>query len=106
LRPTDVVTFTFTADLPGELAPSGSGTVVSGEPVFTWSVPLDGTPTDLATTTVISESAVGESSGIWGTVATVALVALIAWCVFAIGFIAFVANARRKKARRRATVSR
>ena len=106
LRPTDVVTFTFTANLPGTVASTGTGTVESSEPVLTWSVPLDGTPADLATTSVISESAVGGSSGIWGTVATVALVALIAWCVFAIGFIAFVANARRKKARRRATVTR
>ena len=103
LRPTDVVTFTFTADLPGQVTTVGTAT---GDPVLTWSVPLDGTTADLATTSVISESAVGESSGIWGTVATVALVALIAWCVFAIGFIAFVANARRKKARRRASVSR
>jgi heme/copper-type cytochrome/quinol oxidase subunit 2 len=98
-----VVTFTMTADLPGQVTTVGTAT---GDPVLTWSVPLDGTTADLATTSVISESAVGESSGIWGTVATVALVALIAWCVFAIGFIAFVANARRKKARRRASVSR
>ena len=105
LRPTDVVTFTFTADLPGEVTTAGTG-VDAGEPVLSWSVPLDGTTADLATTSVISESAVAGSSGVWGTVATVALVALIAWCVAAIAFIAFVARARRAKARRRATVSR
>lgn len=105
LRPTDVVTFTFTADLPGTVATGGTGTA-GNEPVLTWSVPLDGTTAELATTSVISESAVGGSSGVWGTVATVALVALIAWCVFAIGFIAFVANARRKRARRRPPLHR
>jgi len=107
LRPTDVVTFTFSADLPGEVTTAGTAASTDGgQPVLSWSVPLDGSTAELATTSVISESAVAGSSGVWGTVATVALVALIAWCVAAIAFIAIVARARRAKARRRATVSR
>ncbi len=97
LRPADVVTFTFTADLPGTPTTPASGS--TGEPTLTWSVPLDGTTADLATTTVLAQGA--QSSG-WSTVATIALVALIAWCVLAIGFIAFVAKARRDRARRHA----
>jgi hypothetical protein len=108
-RPADVVTFTVTADLPGDVpagaAPS-SGTATAADGPLTWTVPLDGTTADLATTTVYTGSTDDGGSGIWGTVATVALVALIAWCVLAAAFIAFVAKARRDKARRRAGVSR
>jgi len=116
LRPADVLTFTFTADLPGDpvIDPSSSSGSTAGstaapitvdgtapevdDDVHTWSVPLDGTTADLATTSVLAQ---GGSGGIWGTVATVALVALIAWVVFAIGFILMVAKARRDRARRR-----
>lgn len=113
LRPADVLTFTFTADLPGDPVtdPSASAVASTAAPatidgtapeldddVHVWSVPLDGTTADLATTSVLAQ---GGSGGIWGTVATVALVALIAWVVFAIGFILLVAKARRDRARRR-----
>ena len=67
---------------------------------FTWTVPLDGTTADLATTTVLAQ---GSTSSVWGTVADVALIVLIAWVVLAVGFIAFVAKARRDRARRRPT---
>jgi hypothetical protein len=99
LRPTDVVTFTFTADLPGTAttaastatgAPSGAG--------LTWTMPLDGTTIDLASTSVLSRG----GGGVWGVVSKAAFVALVVWSVLAAGFIAFVAKARRDRARRRA----
>ena len=113
LRPADVLTFTFTADLPGDPVVGPSSTVATTSPEATtddtaptrdddlhvWSVPLDGTTADLATTSVLAQ---GGGGGVWGTVATVALVALIAWLVFAAGFILLVAKARRDRARRRA----
>ena len=113
LRPSDVLTFTFTADLPGDPVVDPSSTVATTSPEATtddaaptrdddlhvWSVPLDGTNADLATTSVLAQ---GSGGGVWGTVATVALVALIAWLVFAAGFILLVAKARRDRARRRA----
>lgn len=98
LRPTDVVTFTLTADLPGELATPTSGTTGTAEQSRVWSVPLDGTSVDLATTAVLTQ---GTPSSAWGTVATIALIALIAWCLIAIAFIAFVARARKQRARQR-----
>ena len=108
LRPADVVTFTFTADLPGE-----SVTVATGSPntgagatdnaaALVWSVPLDGTTADLATTSVLAQ---GSGGGIWGTIATVALIALVAWVVLAISFITFVVVARRHRARHRGTAA-
>lgn len=114
LRPADVLTFTFTADLPGEAVVDPSSTVANtaaevttdgtaaerdGD-VHVWSVPLDGTTADLATTSVLAQ---GGGGGVWGTVATVALVAMVAWLLFAVGFILMVAKARRDRARRRAT---
>lgn len=96
-RPADVVTFTMTADLPGDAGAPANGDAAEGP--ITWSVPLDGTTADLATSSVFTGSTAGDS--VWGTVATVALVALIAWCVVAIAFISFVAKARRARARRR-----
>jgi hypothetical protein len=91
LTPSDVVTFTFTADLPGEPVTTGTGP----KPTLSWTVPISGiAAADLATTSVLS-----QGSGAWGTLSTVALIALIAWCVLAIAFIAFVAKARRKRAR-------
>ncbi len=91
LQPTDAVSFTFAADLPGD-AVVVDGTVPQSS---SWTVPIDGTAADLTTTNVL----VKEGGGIWGTVSTVALIALIAWCVFAIAFIVFVAKARRRRAR-------
>jgi hypothetical protein len=116
LRPADVMTFTFTADLPGDVVTDASTTVANTEADVTtdgtesteparddgvqvWRVPLDGTTADLATTSVLAQ---GGGGGIWGTVATVALVALLAWLLFAVGFIVMVAKARRDRARRRA----
>lgn len=99
LRPTDAVTFTFTAHLPGKAVTAVSG----AEPTLTWSVPLDATPADLSASAVISQ---GQPSSSWGTVSKVALIALVVWCVVAFGFIAFVAKARRAKARRRAPLPR
>ncbi len=106
LRPTDVVTFTFAADLPGKSATSAtSSTSATGTvgdlPPLTWSVPLDGTHTDLASTYVLSQ---GTPSSIWGTVSTIALVVFVAWCVLAVAFIAFVASARKKRAERHPTL--
>lgn len=116
LRPADVVTFTFTADLPGSATKSPASTVASTGTDATadtasssgggagrelsWTVPIDGTTADLATTSMLQQG--GSPSGVWSVVATVALVALVAWCVLAVGFIAFVARARRQRAHRRA----
>jgi hypothetical protein len=97
LRPSDVMTFTFTADLPGDAVTPSSGS--TSTPTLTWSVPLDGTTADLATTSVLAQGSTGGS--VWGTVANIALILLVAWLVLAIGFIAFVAKARRDRARRR-----
>lgn len=99
LRPADVVTFTFAADLPGTITSSTvPGTTPAGQTGSVWSVPLDGTTADIATTSVLSQ---GSGGGIWGIVAKVALYALIAWVVLAVAFIAFVAQARRARAQRR-----
>lgn len=101
LRPADVITFTFTADLPGDVVTADTGGTDSEQSdgqSLTWSVPMDGTNADLATTSVLAQ---GSGSSVWGTVANVALVALIVWVVASVGFIAFVAKARRERARRR-----
>ena len=99
LRPSDVMTFTFTADLPGDAVTPSSGSTAT--PTLTWTVPLDGTTADLATTSVLAQGSTGSS--VWGAVANIALIVLVAWLVLAIGFIAFVAKARRDRARRRPT---
>jgi len=93
LRPSDAVTFTFVAGLPGEVATTETST----EPELTWSVPLDATSVDVTVRSVLPQ---GTPSSGWGTVATIALVALVGWCVLAAGFITFVAVARRNRARR------
>jgi len=100
LRPTDVVTFTFTAELPGESPTPATGTAV-GDQALTWSVPLDGTTADLASSAVLAQ---GTPSSIWGTVSTIAMVVFVAWCVLAAAFIAFVARARKQRAQRRTTL--
>lgn len=106
LRPTDVVTFTFSADLPGTVvgdATQTTGSVPTGDGELTWSVPLDGTVADLTTTAVLRE---GEAtSSTWATVATVAWVLLVVWCIAAAAFIAFVVVARRRRAQRRAAAA-
>jgi len=98
LRPTDVVSFTFTADLPGTATPAATIAGQASGAGLTWTMPLDGTAIDIATTSVMSRG----GGGPWGVVSKAALVALVAWCVLAAGFIAFVAKARRDRARRRA----
>jgi len=100
LRPADVVTFTFTADIPGQSTTLATGTA-AGDQSLTWSVPLDGTPADLTSSSVLAQ---GTPSSIWGTVSTVALIVFVAWCVLAIAFIAFVARARKQRAQRRTTL--
>jgi hypothetical protein len=96
LGPNDVVTFTFTAALPGTARTTASTVVAadSVQPFLTWSMPLDGSTVDLATTSVLSRSSA------WGTVAKVAFGALVLWCVAAAGFIAYVVKARRTRPRR------
>jgi hypothetical protein len=100
-RPADVVTFTFTADLPGAASNSTAApaTAAAAGAPMRWSVPLDGTSTDLSTTAVLAQG--GRGSSTWSTVATVSLIALVAWLVVAVVFIAFVAKARRDRALRR-----
>lgn len=90
--PLEAVSFTFTADLPGEAVTADGST--SGAPL-TWTVPLDGTTSNVDATTVLARG----GSGIWGTVSTVALVALVAWVVLAVAFIVFVAKTRRRRKR-------
>ncbi len=99
LRPTDVVTFTFNADLPGESTTPATGTA-GGNQTLTWSVPLDQTSVDVTSASVLAQ---GTPSSIWGTVATIAFVILVAWCVLAVAFIAFVARARKQRSQRRPT---
>lgn len=116
LTPADVLTFTFTADLPGSASPNGvspggispgvtgPGTVSTGSiptQSISWNVPLDGAVTDVATTSVLDT---GSNGGAWGTLATAALIALIVWVIASTGFILFVAKARRDRATRRTTV--
>ena len=116
LTPADVLTFTFTADLPGSASPggispggispgaTGPGTVSTGSiptQSIIWNVPLDGAVTDVATTSVLDT---GSNGGAWGTLATAALITLIVWVIASTGFILFVAKARRDRATRRTTV--
>jgi hypothetical protein len=94
LKPTDVVTVAFTAHLPGEVVTTATGTA----PVASWSVPIDGTAADLATTAVVAQ---GAGSNGWSALATAALVGLVLWVALAAAFILFVARARRARALRR-----
>lgn len=88
LKPADVVSITFVAHLPGNAAAT------------TFSVPLDGTPLDVATHSRLT----GGASSNWGVLATVLLVALVVWCLAAAGFVGWVARERRRRALRRVTV--
>jgi hypothetical protein len=99
LKPTDVVTVTFIAHLPGTATTSvSSPTGTTADKGRSWSVPIDGTAADLSTTAVLAQ---GTPSSGWSTVATVAKTALALWVIAATGFILFVANARRNRARHR-----
>lgn len=83
VKPSDAVTVAFTAELPGAKKAS-------------FSVPLDGTSADLATT---GRLVAGGASN-WGVASTVLLVALVAWCLAAVGFVAWVAQQRRLRRNR------
>lgn len=111
VSPADAVAITLTMRLPGEVVSTtgeqGTGGML-GEapdstiaPYLTWSVPTDGSSTDLATTT--RESL--ERGGIWSPLATVALVALVAWIVLSLVLIALVVRKRRQVRRRRRRVT-
>ncbi|CAB4363037.1 MAG: hypothetical protein F2681_07185 [Actinobacteria bacterium] len=97
LGPNDVITFTITADLPGEATTPGVGTKATGGGL-TFTVPMDGTTVDLGS--VFTQQQGRPSTG-WGLIAKIAFGLLIAWLVLAAAFILFVANARRKRAMRR-----
>ena len=86
VSPSEAVTFTLSADLPGSPEQSGSPTE--------WVSPIDGTTLDVSAANAIKQG----TTGIWGTVSSIALVALVGWCLLAIGFIMFVAKARRRRA--------
>jgi hypothetical protein len=101
LKPADVLTFTFSAELPGVVrgganTPAGTASPVNGSVparAVSWAVPLDGSTADVATTSVLNTG----SSGAWGTLATAALIGLVVWTVLAVGFILFVAKARHDR---------
>lgn len=97
LGPNDVVTFTFTASLPGSARTTASTIAAadSVQPALTWTMPLDGSSVDLTTSSVLSRT------NIWNTVSKVALGALVLWCLAAIGFIVFVARARKQRQQQR-----
>lgn len=88
--PTQAVTVTVRASLPGRLT-SATGTVQGGK--VSWIVPLDGSQLDLTTSAVDDHG----TAKIWGAASTVALIALIAWCVIAVAFIAWVVQQRRRR---------
>ncbi|HSK95735.1 MAG TPA: hypothetical protein VK891_03880, partial [Euzebyales bacterium] len=81
-------------DLPGEIQEGTTGTVSGG--TVTWSVPVDGSSIDLATTSI------GDSSGggIWSTIGTILVIVAVVWLLIALAFIAFVAVARWRRSRR------
>ena len=92
--PTQAVGVTVKASLPGRIN-SASGTTKDGSVM--WTVPLDGSQLDLATSALDDHG----TAKIWGTVANVALVVLIIWVVLTAAFIAWVTRQRRERARRR-----
>ena len=98
LTPDQAMSFTFRANLPGELVRAETGTEV-GDGVIEWTAPLDGTVVNLYTETLQRPPGSGNS---WaGPLSKVALVALIGWVVASIAFISFVLAARKRRQRRR-----
>ena len=89
--PTQAVTVTVRAALPGKV--TSTGTVADGK--ASWIVPLDGSQLDL-TTNAVDDHATAK---VWGIASNVALIALIAWCVIAAGFIAWVVQQRKRRSR-------
>lgn len=98
LSPEQAMSFTLRVALPGELESSETGTEI-GDGVIEWTARLDGTPTDLLTTTV--QAAPGSGNSWARPVATAAWVLLIVWVALAALLIGVVAVARRSKRRRR-----
>ncbi len=97
LAPADAMSFTYRVSLPGELVSSDG--VQTGDDVFEWKAPLDGSQASLDVQTVQRPPGSGNS---WaGPLATFALILLVAWVIAAVAFISFVAIARNNKRRRR-----
>lgn len=90
--PTQAVTVTVRASLPGKLT-SATGTVANGQ--VSWIVPLDGSQLDL-TTSAVDDHATAK---IWGIASKAAFIAMIAWCVIAAAFIAWVVQQRKRRTR-------
>jgi len=96
LTPEQVVGLSFSVSLPGTVNGStGAIDPTGGEDRVRWSIPLDGSPLDLATTSTVSL----ERGSMWQVLATVALAALVIWVSASVVLIAFVARARRRRAR-------
>ena len=96
LAPEQVVGLSFSVSLPGTVNGStGAIDPAGGDDRVRWSIPLDGSPLDLATNSTVSL----ERGRLWQVLATVALVALVVWVAASAAFIAFVARARRRRAR-------
>lgn len=93
LSPSQAVVVTFSASLPGSID-STTSTAAEG---LSWTVPLDGTSVDLASTTTRSF----DRGGIWSVVSLIALALLIVWAVVAAVLIAYVVYARQQRRRRR-----
>jgi len=97
LSPNQAVGLTLRVDLPGTV----EETTATDDAPLTWPIPLDGTPVELTSTSVV-----GEGTDVWGIAATVALVALVAWCVASVVLIALVVAARRRRRLRRLAAQR
>jgi hypothetical protein len=90
VAPTDAVTITFSADVPGDVQ---STTSLSSDSLV-WAVPMDGSPVDVATLSELK-----DPRNIWaGPVAKASLIALLVWIVVSVGFIIYVIIARRRRA--------
>lgn len=99
LSPQDAVGITFTARLPGKVEPgtiAAKGTVTAG--ATTWTVSLDGTPLEIATT---ATGATDQGFQGWGTISKIAFYAFIGWLVISLMFIAWVMFQRRQRSKRR-----
>lgn len=94
LSPTQALSLTFTASLPGTV---DSTTSTAEDGSLTWAIPLDGTSVPFATTTTSS----GEGNDIWSIVAMVALGLLVVWVVLSAVFIGYVVYLRRQRRLRR-----
>lgn len=95
--PPTSMSFTFVADLPGEIVTSPTGDEAGG--VVVWEAPLDGSTLNFDLQTVQKPADEGST---WARpLADATLVALVAWVAIAVAFIVFVMLARRRKRRRR-----